>query len=218
MDSILTMYTPIEEGITALSLLLHLGFNLLFVWGIIHFLYYRKSHRQDYYFTFLIISVSIFMIIFLLSGIKMKVGFALGLFAVFGILRYRTISLPVREMSYLFVLITLSVINALGTRLDWSVLAVANISFVILIILADLILGHKRKGIKYIKYDRIDLCKKSKRKELIADIEERFELKVVNLQIGSIDCLKDMALIKVWYEPTEEDMIDEEIMRFQKEG
>lgn len=218
MDSILTMYTPIEEGITALSLLLHLGFNLLFVWGIIHFLYYRKSHRQDYYFTFLIISVSIFMIIFLLSGIKMKVGFALGLFAVFGILRYRTISLPVREMSYLFVLITLSVINALGTRLDWSVLAVANISFVILIILADLILGHKRKGIKYIKYDRIDLCKKSKRKELIADIEERFELKVVNLQIGSIDCLKDMALIKVWYEPIEEDMIDEEIMRFQKEG
>lgn len=218
MDSIISKYTPMGDGITAVSLLIHLGFNLLFVWGIIHFLYYRKSHRQDYYFTFLIISVSIFMIIFLLSGIKMKVGFALGLFAVFGILRYRTISLPVREMSYLFVLITLSVINALGTRLDWSVLAVANVSFVILIILSDLVLGRNRKGIKYIKYDRIDLCKKSKRKELIADIEERFEIKVVNLQIGSIDCLKDMALIKVWYEPTEEDMIDEEIMRFQKEG
>lgn len=217
MDSIISAFSPMGGGITALSLLLHLGFNLLFVWGIIHFLYYRKSHRQDYYFTFLLISVSIFMIIFLLSGIKMKVGFALGLFAVFGILRYRTISLPVREMSYLFVLITLSVINALGVRLGWSVLAVANISFVILIILADLILDHKRKGIKYIKYDRIDLCKKSKRNELIADIEERFELKVIKFQIGAVDCLKDMALIKVWYEPTEEDMIDEEIVKLPKE-
>ncbi|MCQ2238179.1 MAG: DUF4956 domain-containing protein [Bacteroidaceae bacterium] len=203
--------------INAIGLLKHLCFNLIFVWGIIHFLYYKKSHRQDYYFTFLLISVSIFMIIFLLSSIKMKVGFALGLFAVFGILRYRTISLPVREMSYLFVLITLSVINALGIRLGWNVLAVANISFVIIIIIADLILNYKRKGIKYIKYDRIDLCKYSKRTELIADIEERFELKVVKYQIGAIDCLKDMALIKVWYEPTDEDMIDEEIVKLPKE-
>lgn len=217
MGTIISTLSHMGGEITSFSLLLHFGFNLLFVWGIIHFLYYRKSHRQDYYFTFLLISASIFMIIFLLSGIKMKVGFALGLFAVFGILRYRTISLPVREMSYLFVLITLSVINALGVRLGWGVLAVANISFVILITLADLILDYKRKGIKYIKYDRIDLCKKSKREELIADIEERFELKVINFQIGAIDCLKDMALIKVWYEPTEEDMIDEEIVKLPKE-
>lgn len=215
METIISVFSPMGRAISVLGLLSHLGFNLLFVWGIIHFLYYRKSHRQDYYFTFLLISVSIFMLIFLLSGIKMKVGFALGLFAVFGILRYRTISLPVREMSYLFVLITLSVINALGVRLGWSVLSAANISFVILIILANVILDRKRKGIKYIKYDRIDLCKKSMRKELIADIEERFELKVVNIQIGDIDCLKDMALIKVWYEPTEEDMIVEEIVNHE---
>lgn len=146
----------------------------------------------------------------------MKVGFALGLFAVFGILRYRTISMPVREMSYLFVLITMAVINALGTRLGWDVKFLANILFIVAIIAAEKVLSN-RKGVKYIKYDRIDLCKKSKREELIADIEKRFELKVVNVQIGSINCLKDMALLKIWYEPEVDDMIDEEIQKIPKE-
>lgn len=215
-DSIFAAAFQSSSSVSSLNLLIQFIFTFAFIWGIIHFLYYRKTKRSDYYFTFLLISLSIFMIIYLLSGIKMKVGFALGLFAVFGILRYRTISMPVREMSYLFVLITMAVINALGTRLGWDVKFLANILFIVAIIAAEKVLSN-RKGVKYIKYDRIDLCKKSKREELIADIEKRFELKVVNVQIGSINCLKDMALLKIWYEPEVDDMIDEEIQKIPKE-
>lgn len=202
--------------ITPMSLILHFLFNLLFTFCVIHFLYFRKSKRVDYYFTFLLISASIFLIIFLLSGIKMKMGFALGLFAVFGIMKYRTISMPVREMTYMFVLITLSVINALGAKLGWNVLVSANFLLIFLVFIAEL-LFRKRSGVKYIQYDRIELCKKSKRKELIADIEERFELKVINVYVGSINCLKDMALIKVYYKPDEFDNVDEEINKLPKE-
>lgn len=202
--------------ITSVSLLSHLLFNLAFVIFIIHCLYYRKSKRVDYYFTYLLISSSVFMIIFMLSGMKFKMGFALGLFAVFGIMKYRTISMPVREMTYLFVLITMSVINALGSSLGWDVLLTANVSLVVLITIAELVFA-KRKGVKYIKYDRIDLCKKSKRAEMIADLEERFELKILDVSIGNINCLKDMALLKVYYEPEKGDCVDEEIAKVPRE-
>ncbi len=203
------LHTPVEMCI-------HTLFNLVFTFGIIHFLYYRKTKRIDYYVTFLLMSTAIFMIIYLLSSVKLKMGFAMGLFAVFGIIRYRTISLPVREMTYLFVLITMSVINALGVNLGWPVLILANIIFVILIIICEIMFA-QRKGVKYVKYDRIDLCKKSRRADMIADIEERLEIKVLRAYVGSVNFLKDMALVKVYYEPDEDDMIDEEIIKMPKD-
>lgn len=202
--------------ITPLGLILHFGFNLLFSILIIHFLYYRRSKRIDYYFTFLLLSSSVFILIFMLSGLKLKMGFALGLFAVFGIMKYRTESIPVREMTYLFVLVANSVINALGTNLGWESLLTANVLILVLISLSEIVFG-KRKGVKYLKYDRLDLCKKSRRAEMIADIEQRFELKVISVHIGSINCLKDMALVKVYYEPDDNDNLDEEIIRLPKE-
>ncbi len=99
------------------ELLIRFAFNAIVVTIIIHLLYYPKSRRKDYYFTFSLIAVSIFFLIFLLGGVKLKVGFALGLFAIFGIIRYRTESMPVREMTYLFVIIAISVINAIATHL-----------------------------------------------------------------------------------------------------
>ncbi len=203
------LHTPVEMCIRTL-------FNLLFTFGVIHFLYYRKSKRIDYYVTFLLMSTAIFMIIYLLSGIKLKMGFAMGLFAVFGIIRYRTISMPVREMTYLFVLITMSVINALGVDLGWPILILSNIVFVLLIIVCEIMFA-QRKGVKYIKYDRIDLCKKSRKKEMISDIEERLGIKVINVYIGSVNFLKDMALVKVYYEPDEDDVVDEEIIKMPKD-
>ena len=88
--------------------------NSFFIFILIHCFYYKKSRRLDYYFTFSLISISIFFLIFLLGSVKIKVGMALGLFAIFGIIRYRTETVPVREMTYLFVIISLSVINALA--------------------------------------------------------------------------------------------------------
>lgn len=198
--------------LTPESLALHFLFNVALTFIVTHFLYYRRSKRVDYYFTFLLMSASIFMIIFMLSGLKLKMGFAFGLFAVFGIMRYRTESMPVREMTYLFVLIAMSVVNAMGTNLGWLLLGCANGLLILLIIVAEICFSH-RKGVKYLKYDRLDLCKKSRREEMIADIEERFELKVISVHIGSINCLRDSALVKVYYEPDADDNIDEEIVK-----
>lgn len=112
--------TPLMEGYNLITMLLRFSFNMLVVWLMIHCLYYPKSGRRDYYFTFMLISISIFFLIFLLGGVKLKIGFALGLFAIFGIIRYRTESMPVREMTYLFCIIAISVINALAITISYT--------------------------------------------------------------------------------------------------
>ena len=151
--------------------LLRLLINVLFVIGIIHFLYYRRSRRADYYFTFAIISLSTFMIVALLGTVKLKTGFALGLFAIFSIIRYRTESMPVREMTYLFAIIAISVVNALaGDAVGWIGLIAINVIFVVAISLAELTRKMKHLACKYVKYDRIELIVPARRVELIADL------------------------------------------------
>ena len=111
------METPLIDAAGFMELILRFVLNMVVVVAIIRFFYYPKSRRRDYFFTFTLISISIFLMIFLLGSVKLKIGFALGLFAIFGIIRYRTESMPVREMTYLFVIIAISVINALSVQL-----------------------------------------------------------------------------------------------------
>ena len=114
------METPLIDAAGFMELILRFVFNMVVVFAIIRFFYYPKSRRRDYFFTFTLISISIFLMIFLLGSVKLKIGFALGLFAIFGIIRYRTESMPVREMTYLFVIIAISVINALSVQLSYA--------------------------------------------------------------------------------------------------
>lgn len=173
--------------------------NLVVVWIIAHFFYYPKSQRRDYYFTFMLISVSIFMLIYLMDGSKMKIGAALGLFAVFGILRYRTESVPIREMTYLFFLVALSVVNGMAAKLSLVELLVANLIFIISVATCESNLLAKHVSCKFVKYDNIKLIVPERREEMIADLEKRLGLKVIKVEIGSIDFLRDAALIKVFY-------------------
>lgn len=140
--------------------------------------------------------------IFLLGSVKLKVGFALGLFAIFGIIRYRTESMPVREMTYLFVIIAISVINALGIEVSYSALAGANLLFILCIWLCESNRWLKHVSCKLILYDRIELIKSSCEKELISDIEARTGLKILRIEVGHIDFLRDSAMLKIYYEPT----------------
>ena len=195
-----------------MDLLLHFAFNSVFVISIIHFLYFQRSRRADYYFTFALISISIFMMIFLLGAVKIKIGFALGLFAIFGIIRYRTESMPVREMTYLFVIIAMSVINALAVNTDWLTLTAVNVIFVISCILGERIVKLKHNACKYVKYDRIDLILPAKYEEMKADLEARLGVKIIKVDVGTVNFLKDMALLKVYYDPqngNEENSVDE---------
>jgi Ca2+/Na+ antiporter len=183
------------------NLLLHFFINTLVVAFIIHFFYYKKSHRRDYYFTFILISISIFMMIFLLGDVKIKVGFALGLFAIFGIIRYRTESMPVREMTYLFAIISISVINALVVNLSYLEQAGANIIFILSFWLCESNHWLKHISEKLVQYDRIDLILPGKREELISDLQKRTGLHILRIEVGHIDFIHDSAILKIFYEP-----------------
>ena len=137
LSDITLIETPLMDSAGFLELLLRFCFNLLVVSCIIHLFYYPKSKRRDYYFTFTLISISIFLMIFLLGSVKLKIGFALGLFAIFGIIRYRTESMPVREMTYLFVIIAISVINALAVEISYAELVCTNLLFIVSIWLCE---------------------------------------------------------------------------------
>lgn len=193
--------------------LLRLLLNVVVILGIVHFLYYRRSKRADYYFTYTIIALSTFMIVALLGTVKLKTGFALGLFAIFSIIRYRTESMPVREMTYLFAIVAISVVNALaGDAVGWGGMLIINFIFVVAIALAEMTRKMKHLACKYVKYDRIDLILPAKRPELIADLEARLGVKVVRVDVGTVNFLKDMALLKVFYEPldgNEDNTVDE---------
>lgn len=209
---------PLIDYASFAELLLRFGLNTLVVLGIIRFFYYPKSRRRDYFFTFTLISISIFLMIFLLGSVKLKVGFALGLFAIFGIIRYRTESMPVREMTYLFVIIALSVINALTVELSYAELACTNLLFVLCIWLCESNRWLKHVSCKLVQYDRIELIVPVRRAELIADLKQRTGLEILKVEVGHIDFLRDSAMLKVYYEPaTEESNTIDTLTRMPRE-
>lgn len=200
MDDLEFLDVPLVDMADTWQLLLRFAFNTLVTWCIIHFLYYPKSRRRDYYFTFMLISVSVFFLIFLLGGVKLKIGFALGLFAIFGIIRYRTESMPVREMTYLFVLIALSVINALAVTLSYVELVMTNMIFIVFIRVSEDNRWISHVSCKLVLYDRIDLVLPSRRTELVEDLQRRIGLTVIRIEVGAMDFLRDTAMLKVYYD------------------
>ena len=184
-------------GVT--EMMLRFGFFLLVLFFIVYLLYYRKTHRRDYFFTLVLLSVSIFFLIYLLGSVKVKIGFALGLFAIFGVLRYRTETIPVREMSYMFGVISLSVINALADSLSFAELLIPNVAIALLIWLFEAVVLKGNLGSKLILYDRIELITPERREELLEDLHKRTGLTITKVTVGSIDFLKDTAILKIEY-------------------
>ena len=191
-------------GVT--EMVIRFGFFLLVLFFIVYFLYYRKTHRRDYFFTLVLLSVSIFFLIYLLGSVKVKIGFALGLFAIFGVLRYRTETIPVREMSYMFGVISLSVINALADSLSFTELLIPNLAIFLLIWGFETLVLRRSLASKLILYDRIELITPERREELLEDLHKRTGLNITKINVGSVDFLKDTAVIKIEYENDGEGM------------
>ena len=180
--------------------------------GIVHFLYFKKSKRRDFYFTFAIISVAIFFLVYLMMGMdrgKATMGVGLGLFGIFSIMRYRTDTMPVREMTYLFVVVCLSVVHAMadsmgvdaaGKMIGTPMLELVVIDLIVIAIIIFFEQTLKVDASKLIQYDRIELIKPERRQELIEDLTQRTGLKVLNVEVGAIDFLRDMAVLRVYYE------------------
>ncbi len=204
------MFNP-QNMADFLPMILRFVFNTAAVWVLTHWLYFPKSRRRDYYFTFMLMSISVFFLINLMGGSKIKIEFALGLFAIFGIMRYRTESMPVREMTYLFMIIALSVINGLAANLDWMQLLGVNLLFILMTFLFENVKVKGSLAVKMVQYDRIELIKPERHDELLADLRERTGLDIVKLEIGGIDFLRDMSVIKIYYHSDEVCGIDNHV-------
>lgn len=193
-------FLHISESFLTLPLMFLL--NFLVTWVIVYFIYYRISRRRDYYVTFMLFSSAMFLLLWLMQILDIQTGFVLGLFAIFGMIRYRTETVPIREMTYLFIITAISVINSLSLRaedLAWYQLVFADILFVALTFGFDYWHNRHRTSTKVILYEKIDNIVPERREELLADLKERTGLQILDIEIGHIDFLRDVAYIKVTY-------------------
>jgi hypothetical protein len=182
------------------ELLLRFLLNMTVVIIIVRLLYYPVARRKDYLFSFLLISMLVFLLCFLLESVKLQIGFAFGLFAIFGIIRYRTLSIPIKEMTYLFILIGISVINALANKkISWAELVFTNLVLVFLVYGLERLWLLKHESTKEITFEKVDMIRPEKREELKKELELRTGLKINRIDIGKIDYLRDTAKIMVHY-------------------
>jgi hypothetical protein len=182
------------------KLLFKFGINFIFLIVIVRLIYYKIRNDKDYVFTFIMFNILTFFICFLLRKVPMQMGFALGLFAVFGILRYRTEAIPIRQMTYLFIVIGISMINALSNKsISIFELLFTNGFITLITYLIDSVWFQSIEESKNILYEKIDLIKPEKELEMIEDLKQRTGLPIHAVKVEKIDFLRDTASIKIFY-------------------
>lgn len=182
------------------ELLIRFVMNTVLIFVVVHYMYAKNSRRKDFYFSFLVIGVIVFMLCFLLNNVKLELGFALGLFAIFGILRYRTDAIPIKEMTYLFIVIGLSVINALSNKkVSYAELIFTNIAIVYGLWYLEKRLTLKQELSIQLTYEKIENIHKQNNEELLNDLRQRTGIDIKRFEIRKIDFLRDVADITLFY-------------------
>lgn len=174
-------------------------FNVVMCSAIIWLFYYPKSRRKDFAVTFMLFSAVVFMLLYFMGGVSLDITVGLGLFMIFGIMRYRTEMVPIREMTFLFITIATSVINGINVINDQ--LLIANLLLIVLLVVVEYIVGRNREASRLVCYERIELIRPDRRAELIADLEQRLGHKVTRVDVGNVDFLRDVAFLKIYYRP-----------------
>ena len=170
--------------------------NISFLTLIIRWLYYGATKRKDYLFTYYMIGIIVFLLCFTLKKYELDIGMALGLFAIFGIIRYRTDAVPIKEMTYLFVVIGVSVVNSLANqKMSYAEILTANILVVLALYTIERLWFTRNVSVKIIQYEKIENIKPENSSILRQDLEARTGLKIENIKVGDIDFLKDSATI-----------------------
>ncbi|MCB0163939.1 MAG: DUF4956 domain-containing protein [Anaerolineae bacterium] len=183
------------------SFILGAGLNLAVALLIVRFIYYPTTQDKNYVFTFLAFNTTIYFVLGLLTSVEVSVGIGFGLFAIFSVLRYRTDEMPTREMTYLFIIIALPVMNAMLASSDSLVkLLIANGAVVTLLYVLERGWGFHFEASKKITYENIALIAPAYRTQLLADLQERTGLPIKRVEIGRIDFLRDTAELKVYYD------------------
>ena len=177
--------------------IISLGINLLNVALIILLIYYPNYRKLDYIFTFIIFNLVIFLLTFVLKYVKLSVGAAFGLFAVFSMLRYRTQGLSMKDLTYLFIFISMGVISAI--QLEYYEMGIIHGIIFVSIFILDGNVIFKGERIKSVLYENIEMIKPVNHPALIEDLRKRTGLNIHRILVGKIDFLKDSAVIKVYY-------------------
>ena len=192
--------TPLFDSKDFWRMVFKTVFNLLIITIIVRYIYYPVTKNKDYLFTYFLISLTVFLLCVLLDSVKLQLGFALGLFAIFGIIRYRTDPIAIKEMTYLFLVIGVSVVNALSNKkISHAELVFANLLIVFVTYGMERLWLLKHETRKNIIYEKIELIVPERRAELIADLKERVGVDVIRVEVRRIDLLKDIANLRIFY-------------------
>lgn len=168
---------------------------------IVRWIYYPKHRSKKYVFTFLAFNLIIFLVVSMMTSVEMSIGVGFGLFAIFSVLRYRTNPIPIREMTYLFIIAALPVMNGSAAIADhWAKLLIANLAVILTLFILENGWGFSFESSKTITYEKINLIKPENRTQLVEDLEERTGLVIKRLEIGKINFLRDTANIRVYYD------------------
>ena len=187
-----------DEDFFKLSILFTL--NIFFITLIIRWIYYGTTARKEYLFTFYMISIIVFFLCFTLKKYKLDIGLALGLFAIFGIIRYRTNPINIREMTYLFIVIGVSIMNAfVNKKMSYAEIFFANIAVLTAIWVIEKVWNLNPEVTKVIVYENIENIKPENFQLLKVDVENRIGIKVNRIEVGDVDFIKDSAKITVYY-------------------
>lgn len=174
--------------------------NLFFLTGIVKFIYYKHNQKREYLFTFFLIGIVVYFLCFTLKKYELDLGMALGLFAIFGIIRYRTLPLEVKEMTYLFVVIGISVMNALSNKkMSYAEIIAANSIILLALYLLERYWVESKILSKDVTYEIIENIRPENHELLKADLEKRLGVEILSFEVGNVNFLRDVAKITVYY-------------------
>jgi hypothetical protein len=183
------------------ELLVKFAYHLVILLIIVRWLYYSQAKRKDYLFSYILIGSVVFLLCYTLVNVNLQLGFALGLFAIFGIIRYRTRQIQIKEMTYLFLVIGVSVINALAhSQISYMELLLTNILIIGLTWALEKAWLSRHETSKIIEYEKIEFIREENRDKLISDLEERTGIKNINrVEIGPVNFITDTVRIRIYY-------------------
>jgi len=186
---------------TFVSLFAGFAINLLVALAIVRFIYYPADHNKNYVFTYMAFNTIIYFVMSFLTSAELSLGVGFGLFAIFSVLRYRTSTMSTREMTYLFIVIALPVMNSVLMRTSqWDLLLGSNLAVVAVLFILEREWGFHYETSQTVKYERIDLIRPEDRSLLIEDLRKRTGLPVKRVQIGRLNYLNDTAQLTIFYD------------------
>ncbi len=167
---------------------------------IIRGVYFRQVRNAEYVTTFFVFNVSVFFLVYIMNGLDLDVGFGFGLFALFAVLRFRTVAVPYTELTVAFAVIAVAVINAISVgALTYAEVWFANIGIAGCVYLVGALWADRQDVVRAVRYERIENVRPDRVEDLHADLRDRLGLDVVSVRVDEVDFLNDTALLQVTY-------------------